>query len=304
VGSSKMLRSLAAALWSFWRRGAVAERAGYVVGGLLVSSGLVHLAILVIGGGSWEGPVSLRKAATFGLSFGLTLVTIVWVTTWVRMRKRSRAALLGVFTLACTLETVLVSLQTWRGVPSHFNIQTPFDSLVARTLAAGGAMLIIVILTFLVTAFRDNPAVPRSLLVATRVGLLTLSTSLMVGALMIAKGMRLVLAGDATGAYATGGTFKPTHAATMHAVLILPGLAWLLSFADWPEARRIRVVIVGSASYLLVAAVVAIQNFQGRNPWDGAVAAGLLLAGIIGLIWSAAVAIAGVAHAFTDRPGG
>jgi hypothetical protein len=303
VGSSETLRSLAAALWSFWRQGSVAARTGYVAGGLLIVSGLVHVAILVIGGGSWEGPVSLRKAATFGLSFGLTLVTLVWVTTWVRLREWSRAALLGLLTFACTLETVLVSLQAWRGVPSHFNIQTPFDSMVARTLAADGAMLIIVILTFLVAASRDNPGVPRSLLVAIRVGLLMLSTSLIVGALMIAKGMRLVLAGEATRAYATGGTFKPTHAATMHAVLILPALAWLLSFADWPESRRVRVVIVGSASYLLVAAVVAIQNFQGRTPWDGAVAAGLLLTGIIGLIWAAAVAIAGVGHAFTGRSG-
>src|SRR5436190_4112566 len=100
---------------SWLRRGRTVERAGYVVGALLLVSGLIHLGILVVGGGSWEGPVSLRKAMTFGLSFGLTLITIVWAASWLPLGDRSRAALLGTFTVACALETVLVSLQAWRG---------------------------------------------------------------------------------------------------------------------------------------------------------------------------------------------
>src|SRR6267142_2315028 len=99
-------RRIATDLWSFWRRGQTVERAGYVVGALLLVSGLLHVLILAIGGGSWEGPLSLRKAATFGLSFGLTLITIVWVVSWLRLGHRSRTALLGSFIVACSLETV------------------------------------------------------------------------------------------------------------------------------------------------------------------------------------------------------
>jgi hypothetical protein len=47
-------------------------RAAYWTGGLLILSGVIHLAMLLTGGGTWEGPLSLRKPATFGLSFGLT----------------------------------------------------------------------------------------------------------------------------------------------------------------------------------------------------------------------------------------
>src|ERR1700716_1941618 len=139
------LRSIGGSLWSFWRQGRKVERAGYLVGVLLLASGLIHLATLAIGGGSWEGPLSLRKAVTFGLSFGLTLMTIVWVASFVRLGDRARAALIGAFTVACALETALVSLQAWRGVPSHFNMETPFDALVARTLAAGGIALVVII---------------------------------------------------------------------------------------------------------------------------------------------------------------
>src|SRR5690349_10771941 len=74
-----------AALWSFWRTGRPVERLGYVVGTLLLASGLIHLCILAIGGGSWGGPVSLRKPMTFGVSFGATLITIVWVTSLLRL---------------------------------------------------------------------------------------------------------------------------------------------------------------------------------------------------------------------------
>jgi hypothetical protein len=49
--------------------------------------------------------LSVRKAVTFGLSFGLTLITIVWVASFVRLGGRARAALVGAFTVACALET-------------------------------------------------------------------------------------------------------------------------------------------------------------------------------------------------------
>src|SRR5437763_10905013 len=95
AGSMVPLRSIGGSPWLFWRRGQRVERAGYLVGALLLASGLIHLATLAIGGGSWEGPLSLRKAVTFGLSFGLTLITIVWVASFVRLGDRVRAALIG-----------------------------------------------------------------------------------------------------------------------------------------------------------------------------------------------------------------
>jgi hypothetical protein len=63
------LRPMTGAMRSFWNRGQRTERAAYVVGALLIVSGLIHLAIVVISGASWTGPLSLRKPTTFGLSF-------------------------------------------------------------------------------------------------------------------------------------------------------------------------------------------------------------------------------------------
>ena len=121
------------------------ERAAYSAAVLLLVSGVIHLAVLLISGGTWEGPLSLRKPTTFGLSFGLTLVNVTWIASFLPLKDRSRTLLLGIFAAACVLETFLVSLQAWRGVPSHFNVETPFDAVVAQTLAVGGFTLVAIV---------------------------------------------------------------------------------------------------------------------------------------------------------------
>ncbi len=132
------------------------ERATYMVGALLIVSGITHLAILLISGGSWEGPLSLRKPTTFGLSFGLTLVNVTLIVSFLSVRDRTRSLLLGIFAAACVLETFLVSLQAWRAVPSHFNVETPFDAAVAQALAAGGFTLVAVIVVLTVMVLRPH----------------------------------------------------------------------------------------------------------------------------------------------------
>lgn len=236
------------------------KRVAYLVGVALLLSGLFHLGMLVATGGTWEGPLSWRKPAVFGLSFGLTLITIAWVTSFVRLRERTRSILLGAFTAACVLETVLVSLQTWRGVPSHFNVETPLDALVTRALAGGGAALVLIIVTLTVASFRRNAATPAAMRLAVRTGFVILCVAMATGGVMIARGMTLVFGGDAAAAYATGGALKPAHAVTMHAILVLPAVAWLLSRGSMNEERQIGIVRLVCLAYVVIAAVVVIGN--------------------------------------------
>jgi hypothetical protein len=258
-----MIASVAHALRLFWDRASPPERVGYLVGAALLASGLVHVAILVIGGGSWQGPVSLRKPATFGLSFGLTLITIVWIVPFLNVGARARSSLVIAFTAASVLETALVSLQAWRGVPSHFNMETSFDEWVTRGLAGGGVALVVMVGVMTIVAFRANAAVPLSLRIAVQTGFIALSAAMVVGAVMIGRGLTLVFRGDAPTAYATGGLLKPIHAVTMHGILVLPALAWMLSFTGWSEARRVKVMVAAAASYVVLATAVTIGNLTG-----------------------------------------
>ncbi|RFU37847.1 hypothetical protein DZF91_30760 [Actinomadura logoneensis] len=256
-----------AGLRTFWTHGRRVERACYVVGAVLLLSGLVHLAVYAVDGGPWTGPVSWRKPITFGLSFGLTVVSLTWVASFVRLGDRVRAAVLGVFTAASVVEVALITVQKWRGVPSHLNMEGTANTVVSRVLAAGGGVIVVVVALLTVAAFRTpvtarpdagapEPAGTPGMGLALRVGFGALLLSMLSGAAMIARGVVLVNEGRQQAAYHAIGALKPAHAVLMHAVLVLPALAWLLSRTALPETRRTRVVAGVSLAYALAAAAV------------------------------------------------
>jgi hypothetical protein len=216
----------------YWTHGRRVERTAYAAAAVLFTSGFVHLGILVFTGTTWEGPLSYRKAMTFGLSFGLTLATLAWATSFLRLRPRPRDVLLGAFTAVSVVEVALVTMQVWRGVPSHFNFETGFDSAVSMMLAAGGGVIIVTILGFTVAALRTNGLSP-SMVLALRFGLVVLMGALAVGAVMIADGVSLSRGGQPQLAYTTAGALKPVHAVAMHAILVVPGLAWALRYTTY-----------------------------------------------------------------------
>ena len=223
------------------------ERAAYSVGGLLILSGVIHGVVLLTSGGAWEGPLSLRKPTTFGLSFGLTLINVTFIASFVALKDSTRTLLLGLFAAAAALETLLVSLQAWRGVPSHFNVETSFDAAVAQALAVGGFTIVAIVVVLTVAAFRDGMGVWRPFRLAIRAGLLALVAAQIAGGIMIGTGMQLVFTGEPQRAYTTGGWLKPAHAVMMHGILVLPLLAWLASRTDWEERTKTLGVSIGIA---------------------------------------------------------
>lgn len=254
------------ALTRIWQDGRRAERIAYAVGAVLFLSGVAHAIVLIATGGSWLGPLSMRKAVTFGLSFGLTLASVAWATSFLTVRPRLRTTLLGAFTAASVAEVVLVSTQAWRGVPSHFNFETPFDNAVSMTLAAGGGVIILTVIGFTAAALVEPGPDAPSLRLAVRAGLVVLLVALATGAVMIGRGVVAARGGDPQLAYTTAGALKPLHAVAMHAILVLPALAWVLRFTRWPEAHRLRVVRVAVAADLVLTAVIGVESFTGVDP--------------------------------------
>jgi hypothetical protein len=242
------------------------ERASYLIGSALIASGLFHAAVLVTSGGTWDGPVSWRKPTTFGLSFGLTLISIAWVTSYLPLRDRSRRLLLSVFAAACVVEVALITVQAWRYVPSHFNMETPLDTAISRVLAAGGGVLIVVVLSLTVAALRPLPGVPPSMLLALRAGFLALLAAMAVGAIMVVTAVLDVAHGDQTAAYAVGARWKPAHFVPMHGVLALPLLAWLLSRTPLSERARLHTVALAAAGYGVLCVLSMIESLARIDP--------------------------------------
>ncbi|SFW68871.1 hypothetical protein [Amycolatopsis australiensis] len=254
------------ALTRIWHDGRRAERVAYAVGAALFLSGTVHAIVLIATGGSWLGPLSMRKAVTFGLSFGLTLASVAWATSFLTVRPRLRTGLLGAFTAASVVEVALVSMQVWRGVPSHFNFETPFDNAVSMTLAAGGGVIILTVIGFTAAALVEPGPEAASLRLAIRAGLVVLLVALATGAVMVGRGVAEARGGDPQLAYTTAGALKPLHAVAMHAILVLPALASVLRFTRWPEAHRLRVVRTAVVADAVLTAVIGVESFTGVDP--------------------------------------
>lgn len=232
-----------------------AERLCYATGAALVASGLVHLVVFGVDGGPWNGPVSWRKPITFGLSFGLTLMAITWVTSYLKVGARLRTALLVVFAADCVLEVAGITLQAWRKVPSHLDMETAFDSVVSLSLAVGGGILVALLTTFAVASFRNRPGGPTAMPLAVRTGFAVLLVALASGAAMIARGVFLTRTGHQQAAYDSTAALKPLHGVSLHAVLVLPALAWLMSRTAWSERLKLRVMYAAVGCY--AAAVLA-----------------------------------------------
>ncbi|WP_051581354.1 hypothetical protein [Pseudonocardia acaciae] len=244
------MREIGRELWGSWRGGRRIERLCYLVGAVLVLSGVAHLGVQAVVGGPWEGPVSWRKPVTFGLSFGLTLVSVTWVASFVRMGVRARALLLGAFGVASVAEVGLITAQAWRRVPSHFNFETTFDTRVTTVLAAGGGVLITVVVSLFVLSLRAQPGLEPLLRAAIRAGFGALVAAMAVGAVMIGIGTTLARGGDPQAAYHTAGAFKLAHAVAMHGIALLPGLAWLGRFGSLAGERRARLLALAAVGYV------------------------------------------------------
>jgi len=188
------------------------QRFAYVCGALLVLSGVFHGAVYLVDGGPWGGPVSWRKPIVFGLSFGITLMTLTWFMTFLRPRRSVGWIVLGVFAVAALGEVFLISMQKWRGVASHFNEDTVFDGLVFSIM--GSLVSLVGLVTIFVAARSFFPIdAPPSLAWAIRIGLVLMLVSQAVGVQMILEG------GNTFGA---AGALKVPHAFTLHAVQVLP----------------------------------------------------------------------------------
>ena len=256
------------------------QRFGYLIGAFLMMSGVFHLGVYLVDGGSWEGPLSWRKPVVFGLSFGITLLTVTWLTGFLRPRRTVGWLVVGVFGLAALGEVALISMQTWRGVASHFNDTTTFDSAVfsAMGLLVSIVALITVVITIWAFIRLDAPA---PLALAIRLGLVLMLVSQAVGAQMIAEG------GNTFG---SSGALKVPHAFTLHAIQVLPALALLLLASEPSERRSRRIIGLGAAGYLGLICSTMVQTYAGRAPLDLSItstalaAVGLVLLGTSGVL--------------------
>ena len=245
-------------LKKYWDEAESYQKLLYFTGFLLLASAIFHTVVLIVTGGTLKGDISFRKAISFGEAFGLTAVSLAWFLTFVPKKRVIWWILSSIYAVATFVEVFLVTMQVWRGVPSHFNFSTPFDTVVFSIMGISIGLHAPLILGVLLCSvfFLKAPTIFRWTITS---GMLLLVISLVFGIVMIINNSNTI------GLF---GQMKVPHALALHAAQVLPLLGLLLSFTNLSETKRTRFVIVGVLSYSALVGITAVQAFNGHATVD------------------------------------
>ena len=194
----------------------------FVMSAILLASAVVHTSVFIVNESPWMGTVSWRKPIVFAISFAITNLTLAWVLHLLPQATWKGWVLAVTFGLTGFAEVSLISLQQWRGVPSHFNTANSFDLSV---VIAMGALFLPLMLSLLGIAIWSWISLPQktSLALAMRIGMRFLIVGQAVGLMIILKGVALLRAhhGSIVALYPAINTAKIPHAICLHAVQAL-----------------------------------------------------------------------------------
>ena len=235
-----------------------------LVAGLLLVSGVLHLGLWWLSGQAWEGALSLRKPALFGISGGMTVWSLGWVMTHLKPAVSDKFwSRVMAWSLLC--EVGLITLQCWRGVPSHFNDATSLDKFIERTMLALILVVTGIIAWLSLRSLRPLSASPTMAL-AIRAGMLLLLLSCFLGMATTAIGQWNLRYGRPYELWGKAGVLKFPHGVALHAIQLLPLCAWLFAVVRLPRAYLLMQGLIAAQVGFLLLAVW--QTWQGRARFD------------------------------------
>jgi len=260
--------------------------------------GLVADARLITGVPAWIKPLK------FAVSIAVYCVTLAWLLTLVQGRRRLVRTVAWVSGLALALELVLILTQVVRGTTSHFNAATPFDRAVFGAMGGLVALVFLAAAGTAVLLTRQRGLAPV-LASGIRGGLLVSLLGMAEAGLMIAN-----RSGGAAGGHTVGspdggpglpltgwstehGDLRVSHFVGLHALQLLPLLAWLLQryvsrLGVVTGVRLVRLATVACAGTVVLLAWQAERGLPLLRP-DAAVLAAAVLGG--GLVAAAAATV-------------
>jgi len=245
---------------------------------------LVGLAIdprVITGAPAW------LKPAKFAASTAIYMFTFAWVfsylTEWPRLRRLVGRGTAAIF----IVEVAIIALQAWRGMTSHFNFSTPLNS--ALFVVMGSAIVVQTVLSaFVAVALWRQRFQDRALGWALRLGMVITIAGASTGGLMTRPtdaqleqmkathqaspiiGAHTVGAPDGgpgipgTGWSVEHGDIRVGHFIGLHALQLLPLVAWLLWRRRIDASKRARLMVVAGGSYATLFLLLIWQALRGQ----------------------------------------
>lgn len=257
-------------------------RSALGIGVVLLASGIGHLAWLGLTGADWAGPLSLRKPALFGISAGLTVGSMVWVMRQMVPHRWDKFFMRGL-SIGLLVEVGLITVQYWRGVPSHFNRTTGLDAFIETT------MLILILgvtlgITWLCVRSWWLLPMPAAQALALRAGLWFLLVSCGLGVAITVLGDVQLANGNSPELWGRAGVLKYPHGATLHAIQTLPLISALLGRLRIRRALDLVRAAVAAHVLLLFQALWQTSHGLGRLDLDWVGGAALAIAAVFLLL--------------------
>ena len=276
-------RQLWADAWRrLWAGSPVLTGAGLLMTGVLAASliGLVVDPRVITGAPAW------LKPAKFAGSTAIYMLTLAWICTVLPEWRRTRRVVGWMTAVILVLEVTIIDMQAWRGTTSHFNIGTTFDLALFAIMGSGIAVQTLSSVAVVVALWRQRFD-DRALGWALRFGLAITIVGASTGWLMTRPTAaqlheacttgRITIAGAHTVGAPDGGPGLPgtgwsvehgdvriPHFVGLHAMQILPLLALVLR-RRVDDIARVRVMIVATASYVALFAILLWQALRGQS---------------------------------------
>lgn len=247
-------------------RGRRAQFPLYLTAGLLIALGCVHVPIFLASGEPWEGPVSWRKPILFGVSTGMTVWSIGYVMPRLQYCIGDRIVA-WTFSIALVIEVALIALQTWRGVASHFNHTTVFDSAVAQSMLLMITWATVVIFYIAVRSMLHLKEKPDVRL-AINAGFVFLILSCIIGFVISSYGNQQAAIGENPSRYGDAGVTKFPHGVAIHAIQIFPLISWALVLMRVEVVWRKRMIWVAIWLMAIMLVFSIAQTLAGRARFE------------------------------------
>jgi hypothetical protein len=242
-------------------------RFGVVAVFFLLALGLLHIPIQLASDLPWEDPKSYRKPILFGISTGLTLGSLLLLMSDLRPR-RWDPYMRGLLCGTLVAEVLLITVQSWRRVPSHFNRSTIVDASIETGMLVCILLAVAVIFALTVRSFRQDafPNASAARILAQRSGMVFLVLSCVLGIGITVMGNFLMINGGSPEILGSKGILKFPHGIVLHAIQTL--VLWALICDVFGSARGVSSVAWLSASHLSFLIYALRQTFLGRSRWE------------------------------------
>jgi hypothetical protein len=273
------LQPLAVRLWS-------ASAPLTTVGAIMLLALALSVAGIVIDPRHITGVPAWLKPAKFATSTAIYSLTLAWMFTYLPEWRRTRRIVGWTTAMIFVLEVAIIDVQAWRGKTSHFNAETPVDIVLFAIMGLGILIQTLSSIAVAVALWRHTFQ-DAALGWAFRLGLTITIAGAMTGGLMTrpteaqlaearathqmpVSGAHTVGAPDGgpglpgTGWSITHGDLRVPHFLGLHAMQALPLIVVALGRRR-SELQRVRLTIVGAASYLSLFALLLWQAWRAQS---------------------------------------